>query len=315
MTTVDNEPAAHVAETAAPQWWPSRYGAGDQAGALNEITPDKVVAASGLVRQGRIYDLAHVLHQDIPAFPGRTFRQYLTTNAHTVNRRRPDAGTAGLGDNNVNWIVEQVTATQQMGTHLDALNHLQDGDRMYNGFRLADVAEEYGTNRLGVETLPQIVTRGLLLDIATIRGVDWLAPGEVIRPSDARAALTLEGLTVRPGDAVFFHTGWGWLWGRDNDRYAAGEPGPGMALANWLVDQRVALTGCDTWSFGPYPPEDPARPFVVPQMLNTRHGVVVVENLRLDELARARVHEFLLVISHAKLRGATGAWVAPLAII
>lgn len=315
MTTVDNEPAAHVAETAAPQWWPSRYGAGDQAGALNEITPDKVVAASGLVRQGRIYDLAHVLHQDIPAFPGRTFRQYLTTNAHLVNRRRPDAGTAGLGDNNVNWIVEQVTATQQMGTHLDALNHLQDGDRMYNGFRLADVAEEYGTNRLGVETLPQIVTRGLLLDIATIRGVDWLAPGEVIRPSDARAALTLEGLTVRPGDAVFFHTGWGWLWGRDNDRYAAGEPGPGMALANWLVDQRVALTGCDTWSFGPYPPEDPARPFVVPQMLNTRHGVVVVENLRLDELARARVHEFLLVISHAKLRGATGAWVAPLAII
>lgn len=315
MTTVDNEPAAQAAETAAPQWWPSRYGAGDQAGALNEITPDKVVAASGLVRQGRIYDLAHVLHQDIPAFPGRTFRQYLTTNAHLVNRRRPDAGTAGLGDNNVNWIVEQVTATQQMGTHLDALNHLQDGDRMYNGFRLADVAEEYGTNRLGVETLPQIVTRGLLLDIATIRGVDWLAPGDVIRPSDARAALTLEGLTVRPGDAVFFHTGWGRLWGRDNDRYAAGEPGPGIALANWLVDHRVALTGCDTWSFGPYPPEDPARPFVVPQMLNTRHGVVVVENLRLEELARARVHEFLLVISHAKLRGATGAWVAPLAII
>ena len=315
MTTVDNEPAVHAAETAAPQWWPSRYGAGDQAGALNEITPDKVVAASGLVRQGRIYDLAHELHQDIPAFPGRTFRQYLTTNAHFVNRRRPDAGTAGLGDNNVNWIVEQVTATQQMGTHVDALNHLQDGDRMYNGFRLADVAEEYGTNRLGVETLPQIVTRGLLLDIATIRGVDWLAPGDVIRPSDARAALTLEGLTVRPGDAVFFHTGWGRLWGRDNDRYAAGEPGPGMALANWLVDQRVALTGCDTWSFGPYPPEDPARPFVVPQMLNTRHGVVVVENLRLEELARARVHEFLLVISHAKLRGATGAWIAPLAII
>lgn len=314
MTTVE-EPTARADAAAEPHWWPSRYGAGDQAGALNEITPDKVVAASGLVRQGRIYDLAHVLHQDIPAFAGRTFRQYLTTNAHLVNRRRSDAGTAGLGDNNVNWIVEQITATQQMGTHLDALNHLQDGDRMYNGFRLADVAEEYGTNRLGVETLPQIVTRGLLLDIATIRGVDWLEPGEVIRPSDARAALTLEGLTVRPGDAVFFHTGWGRLWGRDNDRYAAGEPGPGMALANWLVDQRVALTGCDTWSFGPYPPEDPARPFVVPQLLNTRHGVVVVENLRLEDLARARVHEFLLVISHAKLRGATGAWVAPLAII
>lgn len=84
-------------------------------------------------------DLAHVLHADIPAFPGRTFRQYLTTNAHQVNRRRPDAGPDGWGRNGVNWVAEQVTATQQMGTHLDALNHLQGDDRTYNGFRLADI--------------------------------------------------------------------------------------------------------------------------------------------------------------------------------
>jgi kynurenine formamidase len=296
-------------------WWPSRYGADDEAGALNEITPEKVVEAVGLVRHGRVYDLAHVLHQDIPAFPGRTFRQYLTTNAHHVNRRRPDAGPAGLGRNNVNWVVEQVTATQQMGTHMDALNHLQDGDRSYNGFRLADIAEDYGTNRLGVDTLPQIVTRGLLLDIAALHGVDRLEAGQVITPADAETALTRSGLAVRPGDAVFFHTGWGRLWGVDNVGYAAGEPGPGTALATWLADHRVALTGCDTWSFGPYPPEDPDEPFVVPQTLNTRYGVVVVENLRLDELSRAHVPEFLLVISHAKLRGATGAWVAPLAIV
>ena len=114
---------------------------------------------------------------------------------------------------------------------------------------------------------------------------------------------------------MLFHTGWGTLWGIDNDRYVAGEPGPGMALADWLVDHRVALTGCDTWSFGPVPPEDPDEPFVVPQTLNAQHGVVVVENLRLDEAAREGLQEFLLVISHAKLRGATGAWVAPLAIV
>jgi kynurenine formamidase len=160
-----------------------------------------------------------------------------------------------------------------------------------------------------------VVTRGLLLDVAASRGGERLQPGDVITVADAEQALTVSGHNVRPGDAVFFHTGWGSLWGTDNERYASGEPGPGMALGEWLADHRVALTGCDTWSFGPYPPENHCEPFVVPQTLNVRHGVVVVENLRLDQAARDDVHEFLLVISHAKLRGATGAWVAPLAIV
>jgi kynurenine formamidase len=306
-------------ETADPvgtdTWWPSKYGAGDEAGALNEIAPAHVLEAIGLVRRGVVFDLSHVLHADIPAFPGRTFRQYLTTNYHQINRRRPDAGPAGLGRNNVNWIVEQITATQQMGTHMDGLNHLQVGDRTYNGHRLADIAEDHGTNRLGVDTLPQIVTRGVLLDIAAARGVDRLGPGDVITVGDITTALEAAGTDVRAGDAVFFHTGWGALWGTDNDRYGTGEPGPGMAAARWLVDHAVALTGCDTWSYGPVPAEDPAEPFVVPQTLNTHHGVVVVENLHLAEAAQAGLTEFLLVISHAKLRGATGAWVAPLAIV
>ena len=312
MMTLTQPAAAREAQSG---WWPSKYGADDQAGALNEITPAKVLEAIRLVRQGRVYDLAHVLDQDIPAFPGRTFRQYLTTNYHHINRRRPEAGPDGLGRNSVNWIVEQVTATQQMGTHMDGLNHLQAGDRTYNGFRLADIVEDYGTNRLGIDTLPQVVTRGLLLDVAAARGRERLQPGEVITVADAEAALAADGLDVRPGDAVFFCTGWGELWGTDNDRYASGEPGPGLALATWLADHRVALTGCDTWSYGPYPPEDPDEPFAVPQLLNIRHGVVVVENLHLADAARAHVHEFLLVISHAKLRGATGAWEAPLAIV
>ena len=290
-----------------------QYGIVDEAGALNEIRPASVLSAVGLVRRGDVHDLAHVLHADVPAFPGRTFRQYLTTNYHHINQRRPDSGGHGLGRNNVNWIVEQITATQQMGTHMDGLNHLQIGDRTYNGYRLADIVEDYGTNRLGIETLPQVVTRGLLLDIARVRGVEMLAAGEVITVDDAEAALN--GTHLEAGDAVFFHTGWGRLWGRDNNRYAAGEPGPGLRLAEWLADHRVALTGCDTWSYGPYPAEDAEEPFVVPQTLSVRYGVVILENLRLHEAAEAGLHEFLLVVSHAKLRGATGAWVTPLAIV
>ncbi|MGY1636982.1 cyclase family protein [Geodermatophilus sp. SYSU D00742] len=279
---------------------------------MNEITPAVVLDAVRLVRTGRVLDLAHVLHADVPAFPGRTYRSYLTTNYHYVNRRRADGSPEGWGRNAVNWVVEQITATQQMGTHLDALNHLQVGDRTYNGHRLTDIAEDWGTNRLGVDTLPQVATRGLLLDVAAVRGVDRLEPGDVVTVADAEAALA--GRSLRPGDGVLFHTGWGGWWGVDDDRYSAGEPGPGRELAEWLAAHRVALTGCDTWSYGPVPAEDPAEPFVVPQTLNVRHGVVVLENLRLAEAAAAGLREFLLVVSHAKLRGATGAWVTPLAI-
>lgn len=301
--------------TTVEPWWPSRYGADDQIGSLNEITPQAVIRAASLVRDGSVYDLGHVLDEHVPAFPGRSFRQFLTTPAHQVNARRSDAGDqGGWGRNNVNWIVEQVSATSQMGTHMDALNHLQIGDRLYNGHRLGDVVEEYGTNRLGIDALPQIVTRGLMLDVAAVRRVDHLGPGDVIGPDDAEEALQRLGLEVLPGDAVLFHTGWGRWWAVDNDAYVAGEPGPGMALADWLVERRVSVTGCDTWSYGPVPAEDPREPFVVPQTLNVKHGVIVLENLRLAELASAGVGEFMFVVSHPKLRGATGAWVAPLAL-
>src|SRR5215472_14990442 len=93
---------AQTAPSGTGPWWPSKYGPDDQAGALNEITPGKVLEAVRLVRRGRAYDLAHVLHQDIPAFPGRTFRQYLTTNYHQINRRHPDGGPEGLGRCGVN---------------------------------------------------------------------------------------------------------------------------------------------------------------------------------------------------------------------
>jgi kynurenine formamidase len=300
--------AATSPQTAVPagtRWWPSRYGPDDQAGALNEVTPEAVVRGAGLVRRGVVFDLAHVLDEHIPAFPGRTFRQQLNPQ---------ESLPAGSG-NDVRWIVEYVNAPSQMGTHMDGLNHLHIGDRAYNGHRIADIAEDHGTSRLGIETLPQVVTRGVLLDIAVLRGVDHLGQGEVITPADAEAALARQQLGVEPGDAVLFHTGWGRHWGIDNDAYVTGEPGPGMALGLWLAERRVAMTGCDTWSFGPVPPEDPGRPFAVPQTLNAHYGVVVLENLRLADLAAAGAGEFCFVVSHAKLRGATGAWVAPLAVI
>ncbi len=132
--------------------------------------------------------------------------------------------------------------------------------------------------------------------------------------SVAEVEAALDGLDSQPGDALLFHTGWGAHW-RDPDVYVEGEPGPGYELGDWIAEHEIALTGCDTWSYGPVPAEDPERPFEVPQILNARHGVFVVENLDTSELAAAGVREFALILTHPKLRGATGAWTSPIAIV
>ena len=292
----------------AQRWWPSRWGAEDQHGMLNLVTDAKRRDALTRVRTGRMYDLGRVLDESVPVFPGRHFRQTLVSTAHHTNAR---AGR-GLGDNQVNWVIELVSATTQLGTHLDMLNHLQVGDRGYNGWTVAELAEPWGTNRLGAETAPQVVTHGWLVDVPAVRGVETLDRGDVVTIDDVKAALG--GHRPGPGDAVLFHTGWGRHW-EDPDTYLGGEPGPGLDLAAWLADAQVALTGCDTWSYGPVPAEDPARPFEVPQTLNVRHGVFVVENLDTSELASDGVREFTLVLTHPKLRGATGAWTSPIALV
>ncbi len=282
-------------------WWPSPFGPDDQLGMLNHITDAKRAAALRLVRQGRLYDLGRVLDERVPVFPGRSFHQTLVTTAHHANRM-------SVGANDVNWITEVFSSTSQLGTHLDALSHLQIGGRGYNGWTAAELAEPWGVNRLGAETIPQIVTRGWLVDAAAAHGVDRLERGEVITPDD------LGGIEPEPGDAVLFHTGWGEHW-ENGKTYLSGEPGPGMELADWLAARGVALTGADTWSYGPVPAEDSGRPFEVPQILNAQHGVFIVENLDLSALAADGVREFALVLTHPKLRGATGAWVSPVALV
>ena len=266
-------------------------------GKLALIDDAKRKSALALVKQGRVFDLGHVLDERVPVFPGRYFKQTLVTTAHHAN---PDGG---LGENDVNWITELVSGTMQLGTHLDALCHLQMGGRGYAGLSVHELADVNGVRHLGIETVPQIVTRGWLVDVPD------LGPGGVISPAHC------DSIDPEPGDAVLFHTGWSRHW-NDPESYLSGEPGPGCELAQWLADRQVALTGCDTWSYGPVPPEDPDRPFRVPQILNIEHGVFVVENLDLAELAATGVSgPFALILTHPKLRGATGAWTSPIALV
>ena len=296
-------------------WWPSRYGKDDQNGSLNEITPRKIIDAARLVQNGKVYDLGRVLHANVPRFEGRYWQQTLISSSHIINPRRPGSPSNGWGQNSVNWITELVSGTMQIGTHLDALNHLQIGDRFYNGFQTREIVEEWGTNKLGIESVPQVLTRGVLVDIARYRGVALMKEGEVISPEEIEGALSSQRVRVEPGDVLLVHTGWGSLWDLDPIRYTAGEPGIGMDAAEWLVEKRVALTGADTWSYGAAPGEDPERPFVVPQSLNAKYGLFIIENLHTQLLADEKVYEFMFVLTHYKTRGSTAAWISPIAVI
>ena len=250
-----------------------------------DTAEDRRLAALSVVREGRLYDLGRVLDERAPVFPGRHFRQLLVPNAKPIG--------------SLNWVADIVSTTTQVGTHLDALCHLSENGRIHGGHAVADVAGPSGFTEHGIETVPQIVTRGWLVD----------SRGEHVIGVDA-----LGDIDPAPGDAVLFHTGWGDHWD-EPERYLSGEPGPGVAVAEWLAERGVALTGCDTWSYGPVPAEDPDRPFEVPQILTVRHGVLVVENLDLSALAADGVREFALILTHPKLRGATGAWTSPIALV
>src|SRR6516162_5424481 len=155
-------------------------------GRLALIDEAKRANALALVRRGRVFDLGHVLDERVPVFPGRYFKQTLVTTAHHANPN------GGLGENDVNWITELVSGTMQLGTHLDALCHLQMGDHGYGGFTVRDLAGTAGVQRLGVETVPQIVTRGWLVDAS------GLGAGDVIDVEHCAA------IDPEPGDAVLF---------------------------------------------------------------------------------------------------------------
>jgi kynurenine formamidase len=313
-TTSDHRENAALLPDNQPRWWPSRYGADDQIGTLNEVTSEVVRRAAALVKSGTVVDLGRILDEKTPKFPGRFWHQTVDVSPHFTNLRRSDAVGKGWGKNQINWITEIQAGTFQVGTQLDSIGHIQIGDRFYNGWTTQDLVESWGLSRFGMETVPPVVTRGILLDIAKIKGVESLSKGYAITVADVKETLKREGLQIQPGDAVLFHTGWGRLWGEDNEKFLSGEPGPGMASIQWLYEKRIALVGSDTWSIGPVPGEDPERPFLVPQTMYVKMGLFGLENLATEELAKRKVYEFLFTVTHGKTRGSTAAIVAPAAV-
>lgn len=291
------------------RWWPSEWGADDQRGAANRQTEARVRGAAGLIRDGKVYQLGRLYEHGMP-LPGK--RHFSLTI--------PGSPTGGpLGKNGLVHHDDLFSGEiGQIGTQLDGLGHVGvrvgEDDLFYNGFKRSEFGKPYGLEKLGIENAGVFFTRGVLLDVAALRGVERLKPGEVITPADLEGAQKRQGVTVGEGDAVLIRSGHGQLWMKDNEAFSAGEPGIGAAAARWLCERKIMLVGSDSWATEVVPPEDPDRPFEAHQILLVRHGIYNLENLDLERLARDGASEFAFIFAPLRLQGATGSPGNPIAV-
>jgi kynurenine formamidase len=219
------------------------------------------------------------------------------------------------GKNQLVSIEEVVSGTYQIGTQIDALGHIAIGDLFYNCLKAEDIVFDWGLSKLGIEKVPPVITRGILVDVAGYKGVSMLEGGYVITVDDIEGALKRQGdLAVEPGDAVIFHTGWLSLWMKDNQRFRSSEPGIGKEGASWLIERRVAMAGADNNGFEVTPFEDPEEADPVHQMLITQNGIYILENLVTQSLADDKVYEFMFVLTRSKTKGSTAANISPAAV-
>jgi kynurenine formamidase len=320
------------------KWWPSEFGPDDQAGATNWITPQSRVAAAQLVKQGKVATLGMPYHNRMPLFPGRTFALSIPGGGGpTHDLPWHDPGTRQTFND------ELITAEiGQAGTQFDALSHpmikitgrekdgWKDGNYMYNGVRLEDVGGPRGIRKNGPENAGSFFTRGILLDIAALKGTDRLPKGYAITMDDYRQALQRQGIKdAEQGNVVLIRTGWNMLWKdnmeetiekaqRDNAEANSGEPGVSPEVCNYLAERKVSMLGTDNWGVEPYdfekePPAQIKGWAYCHMNLSARRGIYLFENLDLSQISADRAYEFLFAWAPLKLVGATGSPGNPIA--
>jgi len=301
--------AADAETPIGPKWWPSEFGPDDQRGAANRQTPKKVLEAKDLITEGKVYQLGREYEAGMPVFGKRHYS--LTIPGLPTGKPQ--------GKNQLVHNDELVSAEiGQVGTQFDGLGHIGvhvgNEDIFYNGFKLSEFGTAYGLEKLGIEKCGPFFTRGILLDVAGLKGDRSLSKGYVITPEDLQKALDAARAEIRPGDIVLIHTGHGFWWMKDNQKYNDGEPGIGLDAAKWLTEKKISMVGSDTWATEVVPGQDPDRPFPVHQWLIVRNGVYNLENLDLSELAKDKVYQFAFMFSPLRLKGATGSPGNPIAI-
>ena len=251
------------------------------------------------VEKARVFDLEQLRYAGAPSHPAHTpgFNYFL--HRHHA-RGAPEARTGASGI---------IVTPEHSGTHIDALAHQAENLTLHGGIHVDEgVQTSVGFKKLGIETMAPLVARGVLIDVA---GEKRLEPEYAITPADLERAARVE---VREGDVVLVRTGFGALWSKPDQYLRAA--GVSAAGSRWLIDRKVSAVGADNMAFDVMGPPDPELKVTLPGhiLLLVRAGIPIIENLNLEELAAAKVQEFLFVCLPLKMRGATGSPVRPIAI-
>ncbi|OPY97243.1 polyketide cyclase [Bradyrhizobium sacchari] len=295
-----------ISGTASAQdWTKSKWGPNDEIGAANYMTPELVVKAASLVKTGKTYALGIPVTPQTPAYPPRTFKLTIVQPGQ--------AGSPGLGPNKATYNDDILDTWVGIGSQLDGLGHLGVEHVYYNGNKLADFADPTGLKKLGIEKVPPMVTRGVLLDMAAYFKTDIVKEGTAFNVKEIEEAAKQQNVEIRQGDVVIFHTGWLSLIGKDDKRYSAGEPGLGVEGAKYLTGKGVVAIGADTWALEVLPFES-KNVFEVHQILLAMNGTYILENMDTAALARDKGYEFLFVLGQPRWTGGVQAMINPIAI-
>lgn len=286
-------------------------GERDERGTTNLLTPERIVAAAGLVTEGKVFDLGIPFGRGGPQPGGGRINPVLLFSETGTDQRFPGA---------FHYADDYVFMPLQSASQWDGLSHVHYDDRMFNGFPATDVTP-HGARHCSIDKQAKgLVGRGVLIDVAAHQGVDWLPAGHVITPGQLDAALRHQGAEVRPGDIVAVRTGWRRKFVTDGDAAAfmGGEPGLGLACCDWLRGHDVAAVCSDNWAIEALPGEVEGEVMPVHMVLIRDLGMTLGEILDFEELAADCAadgrYDFLLCAPPIKFTGAVGSPINPLAI-
>jgi len=285
----------------------SKFGPQDQIGNLNHVTPAKTLAATRLVTTGKAYRLGIETNRSTPAYPPRTFALTIVQPGQ--------AGGVTMGPSKTSYNDDIVTGWLGIGSQIDGFGHVGIDNLYFNCNRAAEFAMVDGLKKLGIENVPAVATRGVLLDMAGYFGTDIVKEGTPFNRAEIEGAMKRQGITsIEKGDVVLFHTGWLKLLGKDNSRFGSVGPGLGIEGAKYLASLEVAMVGADNPSVEVIPFEKGAGLFEVHQILLALNGIHILENMDTSALAEDQAWEFLFTLGPARITGAVQAIVNPIAI-